>query len=236
MSIDSIMQAIREDAYYLPKTSVIALEQTHNREGGAIIPMEQIEAVSRLGREQGIALHLDGARLWNACVASGTSALDYARHFDTVSVCLSKGLGAPVGSVMAGSAGHVEMAHRFRKIWGGGWRQAGLLAAAGLYALDNNIERLGEDHLKASAFADRLADAEGVEVIGSPETNIVLFSIPSHDTHVFSRLLAQQGVLVSAAFKGKLRAVFHLDVTLEESIAAADAIIESVHSTAPSAS
>jgi threonine aldolase len=231
MSIDDIDQAIREEAYYLPRTSVLAQEQTHNREGGAVIPLDVLQSVADFAHERGISTHLDGARLWNACVASGISPREYAAPFDTVSVCLSKGLGAPVGSVMAGSSRHVEIAHKFRKIWGGGWRQAGILAAAGLYALQNNFERLADDHRKAAAFAERLQGTEGVKVIGKPETNIVLFSVPGFDTHEFSRTLASRGVLISAAFKGKLRAVFHLDVSLEQSIEAADFITDTMHST-----
>jgi threonine aldolase len=231
MSLEDVDQAIREEAYYLPRTSVIAQEQTHNREGGAVIPLDVLHGVAEFAHQRGIAAHLDGARLWNACVATGISPREYAAPFDTVSVCLSKGLGAPVGSVMAGSRHHVEIAHKFRKIWGGGWRQAGILAAAGLYALQNNVDRLAEDHRKASAFVERLQETDGVEVFGKPETNIVLFSVPEFDTHEFSGALAARGVLVSAAFKGKLRAVFHLDVSLEQAIEAADLISDTVHST-----
>jgi threonine aldolase len=231
MSLDDIDQAIREEAYYLPRTSVIAQEQTHNREGGAVIPLDVLHGVADFAHERGIAAHLDGARLWNASVATGISPREYAAPFDTISVCLSKGLGAPVGSVMAGSARSVEIAHKFRKIWGGGWRQAGILAAAGLYALRYNIDRLAEDHRKAAAFASRLQGVEGVTVMGAPETNIVLFSVPGFDTNEFSRTLSSRGLLISAAFKGKLRAVFHLDVSLEQSIEAADLITDTVHST-----
>lgn len=224
--IPIIDAAVREDAYYLPRTSVIALEQTHNREGGKVAQLEKIAAISAFARERGIAVHLDGARLFNACVAAGVSPAEYSAHFDTVSICLSKGLGAPIGSVMAASAEHIEVARRFRKIWGGGWRQAGILAAAGLYALDNNIDRLADDHRNAAAFASRLAGAEGVELHGDPVTNIVLFSIPNADPVTFATSVADSsGVLLSAAFKGKLRAVFHMDVTYNDAIAAADAII-----------
>lgn len=218
--------AIREEAYYLPRTSVIALEQTHNREGGSILPMERITAIADLARSRGIALHLDGARIWNASVASGIAPGEYAAHFDTISVCLSKGLGAPIGSVMAGSAARMEVARKFRKIWGGGWRQAGILAAAGLYALEHNLERLAEDHRNAARFADLLRDAENVMVINVPRTNIVLFSVGGVSTEEFAVKLRAKGVLVSAAFKGKLRAVFHKDVSATQVEAAAEALRE----------
>jgi threonine aldolase len=226
MDLDDIDEAVREEAYYLPRTSVIALEQTHNREGGSIIPMDRIEAIAATARSKGLNLHLDGARIWNASAASGIAPGEYAAHFDTVSVCLSKGLGAPVGSVMAGSARHVEMARKFRKIWGGGWRQAGILAAGGLYALRHNVERLADDHRNAARFAELLRDAPNVKVINTPRTNIVLFSIDGIATGEFVERLRARGVLVSAAFKGKLRAVFHKDVSAEQTEAAAVALRE----------
>ena len=226
MEIEDIEQAIREDVYYLPRTSVIAIEQTHNREGGSIIPMERLTAIAGFARERGIALHLDGARLWNASVASGIAPGEYATHFDTVSVCLSKGLGAPIGSVMAGSARHVETARKFRKIWGGGWRQAGILAAAGLYALEHNLDRLADDHRNAARFAELLGDAPNVRVINAPRTNIVLFSVDGISTDEFAVKLRDRGVLVSAAFKGKLRAVFHKDVSSEQTERAAETLRE----------
>lgn len=224
MKLDDIDAAVREDAYYLPKTSVIAIEQTHNREGGRIIPREHITEIADFGYERGIALHLDGARLWNAVAATNIAARVYTEPFETVSVCLSKGLGAPVGSVMVSSREKIEMARKFRKIWGGGWRQAGILAAAGLYALQHNVERLAEDHAKAAEFAELLADAPGIKVLSMPETNIVLFSVENIAADVFAALLAEQGVLVSAAFKGKLRAVFHYDVSAEQARVAAERI------------
>jgi len=220
--------AIREDAYYLPRTAVIAVEQTHNRAGGAVIPIERLEKIARLAEDRGIALHLDGARLWNACVATGVSPKEYATWFDTVSVCLSKGLGAPVGSVMASTADRVEIARRFRKIWGGGWRQAGYLAAAGLYALDHHVDRLVEDHRKASVFADILANSPRITIGTAPQTNIVVFTVADADPVELTSELQGMGVLVSAAFKGKLRAVFHYDVSMDDAVAAAQIIAEIV--------
>jgi threonine aldolase len=224
MDLEEIDGAVREEAYYLPRTAAIALEQTHNREGGAVIPLGRIHEIARYARLQNIAMHLDGARIWNACMATGIAPREYAESFDTVSVCLSKGLGAPVGSVMCGTRGQVEMARKFRKIWGGGWRQAGVLAAAGLYALRNNVERLVDDHLKAAEFARMLDGAPNIEVLARPETNIVLFAIYGATAAHFSAMVAERGVLISAAFKGKIRAVFHMDVTLEQTAAAAGII------------
>lgn len=224
MSLEDIEGATREDAYYLPRTAVIALEQTHNREGGAVLPIEHMRAVAAYARANGIAMHLDGARIWNACVAAGITPGTYAEMFDTVSVCLSKGLGAPVGSVMAGTRAHVEKARKFRKIWGGGWRQAGVLAAAGLYALEHNVERLADDHAKARLFADALAGASNVQVINRPETNMVLFAAEGISAGEFERRIAGHGTLVSAAFKGKLRAVFHKDVSAADAEGAAAAV------------
>ena len=226
MELEDVEAAVREEAYYLPRTAAIALEQTHNREGGRVIPMERMTSIAAFARERGIALHLDGARIWNACVATGIPPREYAALFDTISVCLSKGLGAPVGSVMAGTRDHVKLAHKFRKVWGGGWRQAGILAAAGLHALEQNIDRLAEDHRKAAEFAGILDGLPMLRVLGRPETNIVLFSIEGCSSSQFESMVAARGVLVSAAFKGRLRAVFHMDVTLEECRAAAQAIRE----------
>jgi threonine aldolase len=219
--------AIREAAYYLPRTSVIALEQTNNRAGGSVIPIEAMRSITTFAHERGIATHLDGARLFNACVATGIAPRQYAEGFDTVSVCLSKGLGAPIGSVLAGSDRSVEIAHKFRKVWGGGWRQAGFLAAAGLHALEHHVDRLSEDHRKASAFASALAGHDRVDVPVAPQTNIVLLVVREIETAHFAERLAARGLLISAAFKGRLRAVFHMDVTLEDARTAAD-IIEAV--------
>lgn len=224
MPLEDIVEAIREDAYYLPRTAVIALEQTHNRQGGAVIPLEHIAAIAETARRHGVAMHLDGARLWNACVASGIAPREYAAPFDTISVCLSKGLGAPVGSVMVGSRRHIEVARHFRKIWGGGWRQAGILAAAGLHALEHHIDRLAEDHANAAAFAARLAASPGVQVLNTPATNIVLFALDGIPADEVERVAAERGLCVSAAFKGKLRAVFHLNVDRDDAIAAAEVL------------
>lgn len=224
LTADQIREAIREEVYYLPHTSVIALENSHNRQGGKLLREGVVRSISEVAEEFSIPLHLDGARIWNAVVASGRTAATLSAPFTTVSVCLSKGLGAPIGSVMCGPRDLVKIAHKFRKVWGGGWRQAGILAAAGIYALHNNIDRLAEDHENARTFAALLGESDAIDVLNTPETNIVLLAVPAIHPERFTALAAEQGVLLSAAFKGKMRAVFHMDVSAEETRRAADIV------------
>ena len=223
-----VEQAIRGTDYHMPRTSVIAQEITHNRESGAIAEWDVVESLIQFGRERGIALHLDGARLWNAMAANGIDAKEYGRLHDTIAVCLSKGLGAPIGSVMVGTEKQIDVAWRFRKIWGGGWRQAGILAAAGLYALDNHRERLVDDHRRAAQFHDRLCDHEEITFIRPPQTNIVVFETPRLDVTAISARCRREGVLLSTAFAGQLRAVFHLDISDEDLERAIDVVRGSV--------
>jgi threonine aldolase len=188
----------------------VAVENTHNRAGGRVFPQERIRDVACAAREHGLHLHLDGARLWNAVVASGVSAAELAEPFDTVTFCLSKGLGAPVGSLVCASAAAIERIHRARKMLGGGMRQAGILAAAGLYALEHHVERLADDHARARRLADGLA-ALGFRVDPTPETNMVMFDVG--DTQAFLRATRERGVLVNPVAQGRFRAVTHLDVS-----------------------
>ena len=146
---EQLAPAVRPPAYYMPRTTLICLENTHNRAGGTVYPIEEIKRIRDFARALGIKLHLDGARLWNASVATGITPREYAQYFDTISVCFSKGLGAPVGSALVGSEDAIQRARRFRKIFGGGMRQAGIIAAGALYALEHNVNRLKEDHDKA---------------------------------------------------------------------------------------
>jgi len=190
---------------YLVSTSAIAIENTHNFGGGTVQPLDRVRAVQELAREHGLGLHLDGARLWNAHVASGDSLLELAAGFDTVSVCLSKGLGAPVGSVLVSSRDRIAEARMWRKRYGAGMRQVGILAAAGLFALRNNIKRLVEDHEHAA----RLAIALGVDPELAP-TNIVVLSVS--DAASIAAAARDQGVLVSALGPSFLRLVTHADV------------------------
>jgi len=200
---------------YLVSTACVAIENTHNFGGGTIQPLPGLQRVSRICRDLGVKRHLDGARLWNAHVATGVPLDAYGALFDTVSVCLSKGLGAPVGSVLVGTAAEMARARVLRKRLGGGWRQAGLLAAAGLYALDHNIGRLADDHAAAEAFADAV-EARSPGSVKHPETNIVVLSTSGKKPARVVAEASERGVLVSALGPKMVRAVTHLDVTLDE--------------------
>lgn len=226
LGIEGVRQAIRPKIYYMPRTRLVCFENTHNRAGGTITPLESMAAVSAFARGEGLRVHLDGARLWNACVATGVAPAAYAAHADSVSVCLSKGLGAPVGSVVAGTRDFVDEARHYRKIFGGGMRQVGVLAAAGLYALDNNIDRLREDHEKAAVLARALGELPGLEIDPlTVQTNIIIMSVArsgKRPEEIIAALRAK-GVLVSMGNYMGLRAVTHLDVSMEEVRAAAEA-------------
>lgn len=221
---DEVRAAIRERAYYLAPTRIIAQEETHNKEGGRIVPIEHLARISEIAHESGIASHLDGARIWNAVAETGVEARTFASTFDTVSVCFSKGLGTPVGSALVGSDDIVTKAHRFRKIWGGGWRQAGMLAAACIWALEHNVDRLRDDHAKARTFQQGLATIEGLDVDPRPDTNMVMFRTPDYDPGRLAAASAELGVHISAAFKGTLRAVFHMDVSESDAVEAVSII------------
>lgn len=172
--------------------------------------------------------HLDGARIWNASVAAKIPVKEYAKHFDTVSCCLSKGLGAPVGSIIAGSKEFIKEAFRVRKAWGGGMRQLGILAAAGLYALKNNIERLAEDHQKAKELAETIADNPSFEIdLDSVQTNIVIFKSKSLSVDEVISGCKEQGLLISEGRPGFLRAITHMDVSIDE-IGSAKKILKSI--------
>ena len=206
LDVEAVRSLIAPDAGpYLVSTKAVAVENTHNFGGGTVQPAAQVDAVVSLARSCGLALHLDGARLWNAHVASGLSLSALAAPFDTVSVCLSKGLGAPVGSVLVASAARIAEARVWRKRLGAGMRQAGILAAAGQYALANNLARLGDDHVRAARLAGELgADASKVE------TNIVVLDVP--DAATVAGAAREAGVYVSALGPRFLRLVTHLDV------------------------
>ncbi|RPI04075.1 MAG: aminotransferase class I/II-fold pyridoxal phosphate-dependent enzyme, partial [Ignavibacteriae bacterium] len=230
LTAEQIAPSIRSSVYYNPKTALVCLENTHNKAGGTIYPLEEIKRIKDLVRNRNLAFHLDGARLWNASVATGISPREYAQYFDTVSVCFSKGLGAPVGSALTGSRETIERARKYRKIFGGGMRQIGILAAGALFALDRNIPRLKEDHEKAAWFAKELSTIPGIQLdMNSVQTNIIIFSLdgkPEKAEELISRLKAQ-GVLISEMGQSMLRAVTHLDVSLEQ-MKKASAIIKSL--------
>ena len=205
--LQDIEAAIKPDDAHFAKSRLLTLENTW---GGQVLPLAYIEAATALAQRKGLATHLDGARLFNAVVASGTPVQDIAKHFDSVSVCFSKGLGAPVGSALVGSKALIARAHRVRKMLGGGMRQAGVLAAAALYALDHHIERLSDDHRHARMLAEGLQGLPGVTV-QAPQTNILFVDLaPEKASGVVDRLRAA-GVLCTGLYR--LRFVTHLDVS-----------------------
>lgn len=204
-------------AYYMARTKVIEIENTHNRAGGTINPIENIIEISQLARKNNLLLHLDGARIWNASVETGISVSEYAKHFDTVSCCLSKGLGAPIGSIIASNKELIEKAFRVRKAWGGGMRQIGILAAAGLFALKNNINRLKEDHEKAKLLAEGISKIDNINIVKElVETNIVMFSPISISVEDFLLKCKEKGLLLGTGKVGVIRAVTHMDVSFEQ--------------------
>ena len=215
-SAKDIQYHLRHHDPHYPKTRLVCLENTHNRGGGAIFPLDMIHDIANLCKDRGLALHLDGARLWNACVATGINESEYAAPFDTVSVCFSKGLGAPVGSALVGSAVHIERARRFRKLFGGGMRQAGVIAAGALYALENHRMRLREDHDNAQQLAQALAKMDGIELDPTTvQTNIVAFVTHSSATWVVQQL-KKHGIAMLATGPNTVRAVTSLAVTAEQ--------------------
>ena len=227
---EQIEAAIRPPDYHNPPTTLICLENTHNRGGGTVYPLDTIAAIRKVAGARGIAMHLDGARLFNAVVATGIPAAEYARHFETVSFCLSKGLGAPVGSLIGADRERVVKLRRLRKMFGGGMRQAGILAAAGLYALEHNIARLAEDHVHAKKLAAALAGLPGVRINPDHvETNIVVFDIGETRRTADEVLAALKagGLLLVPFSATTLRAVTHLDVSRDQ-IEQACAILKKV--------
>ncbi len=224
---EQLPEATRSPVYYNPKTRLVCLENTHNRAGGTIYPLDEIRKISAHAREHEMRMHLDGARLWNAWMATGIHPKDYAQFFDTVSVCFSKGLGAPVGSALVGSAELIERARKVRKILGGGMRQAGILAAAGLYALEHNVERLKEDHGKARYFAEQLNGLPGFSInLDTVQTNIVIVDIghTGKSTGQILAVLRALKVLMSEMSHTTIRAVMHMDVSTEEVHRAVDIV------------
>ncbi len=200
---------------HYPTTSLVCLENTHNRGGGSCYAWADLEEIAALTQKNGLALHLDGARIFNALVATGQRSQDYGRLFDSISVCLSKGLGAPVGSVLLGAADFIQKCKRLRKLLGGGWRQAGYLAAAGLFALEHNVARLADDHRRAARLAEALRPLPYVAEILAPETNLLLFRLDESRLTVadFLTRLDAQGIRASGFGGSWVRFVAHLDVS-----------------------
>jgi threonine aldolase len=236
LDVTQLEGKIRPPNEHLVRTRLVCLENTHNRGGGRIYPLEKIQAISDWAWRHGLLMHLDGARLWNAVVATGVAAAEWARHFDTVSVCFSKGLGAPVGSALAGSREFIARARRVRKLFGGGMRQAGVIAAAALYALENHVERLAEDHRNAQVLAQAVSDTPGLRLCPAEvDTNLVWFHVdPELGTSKdVAAALKQRGLLVHPAAPQMCRACTHLDVSAAQAEQAAETIRKAVPRAVP---
>lgn len=209
---DDVAANINPDDMHFPRTALVALENTVNKGGGCYYTLPQIAAISAVCKSNGLPLHLDGARVFNALAASGENAAGLGIFFDTISVCLSKGLGCPVGSVLLGSEKLIAKARRVRKVFGGAWRQAGYLAAAGIFALDNHVQRLHEDHRRAVILAETLQKLPFVTESIAVQTNIVIFTLPSTEaTQQLLNYLKDNQILASAFAKNQIRLVTHLD-------------------------
>jgi threonine aldolase len=225
--LENLIGLIRPDDGHYVRTRLVCLENTHNRGGGRVYPLESVAGIAAWAHGHGLSMHLDGARLMNAVVASGVPAEEWGQYFETISLCFSKGLGAPIGSALAGPRGLIREAHRLRKVLGGGMRQAGVIAAAALHALDHHVERLSEDHEHAQELAEAVAGTEGLRLESGPvETNLVWIEVePSLGTaeEVASRL-DSEGVRVSVLGPQVLRACTHLDVGRAEVRRAAEAL------------
>ena len=227
---DELREAYKPPGHIVfPPTTLVAVENTHNRGGGVVFPQEEAVAVCAAARELGMASYLDGARLFNAAVASGRSLAELAAPFDLVSVALSKGLGCPVGSVIAGRRDNIARALRARRMFGGAMRQSGILAAAGLWALDHNLSRLSEDHANARLLAERLVGLRGVSLdLATVQSNIVIFHMEegAPDAATIVARAQEAGVLVSAFGVRTVRAVTHLDVSRADCELAADRLVQ----------
>ncbi len=217
ITADQIAKDINPDYDWVPRSSLVVLENTCNFGGGSYYRKEEIQPITDLCKEKGLALHLDGARIFNALTASGDTARDMGQLFDSISVCLSKGLGAPVGSLLVGSRELVKQARRVRKVRGGGMRQAGFLAAAGTYALDNHLDRLQEDHDRAKILGEQLAKKSFIENIRPIHTNILIFDVKAPMTAAtYLEDLKSKGILAVAFGPQTVRFVTHLDITEDQ--------------------
>lgn len=214
VTAEQVLAGINPEDVHKPITRIVSLENTSNRGGGACYDFNHFEAIKQVTDTHGLALHLDGARIFNAIVHKKEASVEYGKIFDSISICLSKGLGAPVGSVLVGSNEFIKKARRWRKVFGGGMRQAGYLAAAGIYALEHHIERLAVDHENAKILSDVLAKKDFVHDILEVETNIVIATIGGKYTAAsFVAALKEKGVLAIAMTPTQVRFVFHLDIT-----------------------
>lgn len=219
LQIEDVQDKIRPTNEHFVRTRMVTLENTHNRGAGRIQPMETVRAICDWAHANRLTTHLDGARLFNAVVATGTEAAEWASHFDTVSVCFSKGLGAPVGSALAGPGDWIREARRHRKVLGGGMRQAGIIAAGALYALQHHVDRLIDDHENASTLAEAIRELDGLTLTPpDPQTNMVIFQVaPELGTAAqLTEKLARRGLLMLPIAATKVRAVTHLDLSTDD--------------------
>jgi threonine aldolase len=219
LDLQRVAGAIKPDDSHFAVTRLLCLENT---QGGKVLPLDYLERAHRFARERKLGLHLDGARVFNAAVKQGVAVREIGQHFDTVSVCLSKGLGAPVGSVLCGSRQHIAKARRWRKVLGGGMRQAGVLAAAGLYALEHHVERLAEDHANAAALAEGLRGLAGVQVDAPVQTNMVFISLAPDRAERLRGFLRSRHILLGGG--SQIRLVTHLDVSAHDVVVVIDAV------------
>jgi threonine aldolase len=225
LTAQQILDHLRPQDIHIPPITLICLENTHNRAGGTIYPLEEIKKIREATKPLGIKMHLDGARLWNATIATGIPLNEYTRHFDSVSVCLSKGLGAPIGSVISGDSDFIQIVRRNRKMFGGGMRQVGIIAAAGIYAIENNFNRIIEDHRNAKILAQGLSQIPGLHLdLESVQTNIVVIDIKESGMEVAEVLekLKEKNVLAVPFGRNKIRCVTHLNVSRDDIYQALD--------------
>ncbi len=217
LGASQLLDVVNPDDVHRPRTRLVSLENTTNRGGGACYSLSELDEIRAFCQQHGLGFHLDGARLMNAVVATGTVASDYGKRFDSISLCLSKGLGAPVGSVLMGSKEFIKEAKRVRKVLGGGMRQAGMLAAAGLYAYQNHIERLAEDHEHAKQLESVLLGLSDIDTVLPVETNIVIATLkPTSSAAQFTEKLKALGIRISAISANQVRFVTHLNVSVED--------------------
>ncbi len=226
----AIKASIRNEDLHFPGTSLVCLENTHNRHSGKVLSMEYIKQVEKIVRDNNLRFHCDGARIWNACAASGISPADYAKPFDTISVCLSKGLGAPAGSLVIGSEETIRRARKWRKIFGGGMRQTGLLAAAGLFAIREHVKLVPETHKNAKTFAKKLSISEHIDIdLSAVETNIVYFK---YRAKIMPGALQEEckknGLLLFEIGNKTCRAVFHFQISKQDTSEAANIVKNSI--------
>lgn len=214
LNADQVKAAINDDDNHKAHTSLVCLENTNNRGGGSCYDLNEIKKIKQVCRENDLALHLDGARLWNALVAKNETPKQYGEIFDSISICLSKGLGCPVGSVLLGKKDFIKKARRIRKVFGGGMRQGGFVAAAGIYALENNIERLKEDHDHAKRIGNAIAGNSMTKSVLPVETNIIIFETVTAATAIVEKL-NNKNILCYATAPDRVRLVVHLDITKE---------------------